>query len=69
MMSTQIQSFDAAFSGRTPAMSSGASDAGTSYPAWLNGMGAQFAAHSSGLSGEQRRANYGKVCFDASLRS
>lgn len=54
-MSTQIQSFDAAFSVRNQDMSSRTSAAGTSDPIWLNGMGAQFAAHSSGLSGEQRR--------------
>lgn len=69
MMSTQVQSFDAAFSGRTQVVSSGTSAAGTSESAWLNGMGAQFAAHSNGLSGEQRTENHGKVCLEASHRN
>ncbi|POS68538.1 hypothetical protein DHEL01_v213068 [Diaporthe helianthi] len=46
MMSSRIQTFDAAFSGHAQA-------SGTSHPAWLNGIGAQFEAHSSGLSSEQ----------------
>ncbi|KAG6360860.1 hypothetical protein INS49_011927 [Diaporthe citri] len=54
-MSSQIQSFDVAFSGSTKATSAGASGSGTTHPAWLIGIGAQFAGHSSGLTGEQRR--------------
>lgn len=69
MMSTQIQSFDAAFSERTQVVSSRTSAAGTLESAWLKGMGAQFAAHSSGPSDEQRKANHGKVCLQASHRN
>lgn len=67
-MSSQIQSFDAAFSQGTLGTSASASGAGTTHPAWLNGIGAQFAVHSSGLSGEQRKASHEKVCSVASDR-
>jgi len=69
MMLSQIQSFDAAFSGRAQDITAGSSGAGTPDPVWLNEVGAQFAAHSNGLSGEQRKANYGKVRSDASGRN
>lgn len=69
LMLYQIQSFDAAFSQGTLATSARASGAGTTDPAWLNGIGAQFAVRSSGLSGEQRKANHEKVCSDASDRN
>lgn len=62
MISSQIQSFDAAFGGSSQTSSTGASWNGTRHPAWLNGIGAQFAGHSSGLSGEQQKANHEKVC-------
>lgn len=68
-MSSQIRSFEATFSEGTLATSAGASGAGTTHPAWLNGIGAQFAVHSSGLSGEQRKANHEKVYSDASDRN
>lgn len=69
MMSSQIHSFDATFGGSTQAPSTGASWNGTTHPAWLNGIGAQFAGHSSGLSGEKRKANHEKVCPNASDRN
>lgn len=61
LMSSQIQSFDAAFGGTTQAASAGASGTGTTHPTWLCGVGAQFASHSSGLSGERRGAANGRV--------
>lgn len=69
MMSSQIQSFDATFGGSVQACSTGNSWDGTTDPAWLNGIGAQFAGHSSGLSGEKRKASHDKVCLDASDRN
>ena len=66
MMSSQIQSFDAAFGRHTQATSAGASAVSTSDPAWFNGSGAQFTGHSSGLSGEKRKAGHKKVRFDVS---
>lgn len=69
MMSSQIQSFDATFGGSTQGTSTGASWDGTAHSAWLNGMGAQFAGHSSGLSGEQHKANHEKVCPHPSDRN
>lgn len=73
MISSQIQSFDAAFGGSSQTSSTGASWNGTwngtTHPAWLNGIGAQFAGHSSGLSGEKRKVNNEKLCPDASDRN
>lgn len=67
-MSDQIHSFDAAFSECSPGVSAGAPGAGTSDPALFYGIGAQFAVHSSGLSGAQRKVKHKKVCFEASGR-
>lgn len=69
MMSSQIQSLDATFGGSAQASSTGASWNGATHPAWFTGIGAQFAGHSSGLSGEKRKASHDKVCPDASDRN
>lgn len=61
MMSSQVQSFDAAFGGSTQAASAGATGTGTRHAPWLYGVGSQFASHSSGLSGERRGAANGRV--------
>lgn len=61
MMPYHVESVDAAFSDGTQATSPGASGTGAMPSAWLNGIGAQFAGHSNGLSGEQRKVNYQKV--------
>jgi hypothetical protein len=67
-MAAQIQALDAAFGGRAQEpISAGATGGACTLddPARLNGIGAQFAAHLDGLSGEQHRFSYVRVSFDA----
>lgn len=65
MASSQIQSLDTRLRGVARIASTGTSGTGTMHPGRLNGIGAQFTVHPSGLSGEQRGANHGKVCSEA----
>lgn len=71
MMSSQIQNFDAKFSGSTQATTTGASGTGTgtTHLAWLNGIGAQFAGPLQWPSGKQRGAINEKVYSGASDRN
>lgn len=69
MASSQIQSLDTRLRGVTRTTSTGTSGTGTMHPWRLNGIGAQFTVHSSGLSGERRGANHEKVCSEASYRN
>lgn len=60
MMSSEIRRADTVLTGNIPATTA-ASRSGGTHAVWLNGIGAQFTGHSSGLSGEQRKAHHKRV--------